>query len=839
MTYKYKITHLNEFFYDFKIKLFKKQIFKLPYKSYSTYTIVSAVYNVEKYLDDFFTSIINQSIGFEKSIQLIMVDDGSSDNSVNIIKRYQKLYPNNITYIYKENGGQASARNLGLKYVKTPWVTFTDPDDFLDKDFFKNIDIEISKNNNLAMVSSNIIFYHEKDNFYKDNHPLNYKYKNKKSIKIKDLDKNIQLSAASAIIKFELIKEFKFDEDLKPCFEDAKFINEYLLDNLEKDAIFIENARYFYRKRVDGNSTLDKKLKDKRYFLDVSSRGYLALLEYTQNELGYIPNFIQQTIIYDVYWMIKELIENYLKVISLAIEEKKCLENILIDIFKYLDVDVIKNSFLLRNNYLLLGVLKKYKNYSEYTNACVLEKYTKKYLRISYYSVTKEDKLEIFINNKKFNIDLIKIQQINLLDEFVIYKKIIYLKEVGYIKNIEVVLNNQTLVNKDKSYYKIKYFLQLGIQYDTTIKSDNFEFMEYINNKSFSKNIQINEAIYQEIRHHLGYKKHELWLFADRKYKANDNAEYLYEYIQKNHPEQKIAFVIDKNSSDYIRLKNKKFNVVSSSGIWFKIQLFKARKIISSHTDNYLLKGIGKYTLFNKDYIFLQHGVTKDNISNWLNSKDISLIITSTTDEYNSIVSDYSDYKLSSKEVVLTGMPRFEKLIEKSRAIKQEKMILIFPTWREYLADKIDKQTYKRKKNDKFYTSLYYQNYKELLTGKELEELCKNNGYKVVFMPHFAMLEYLDDFKLSSFVEVVNMQDIDIQEYLCKASILITDYSSIAFDFALLKKKIIYFQFSEEEYYSHIYDKGYFDYHKHGFGDICANISEVIKILKENLKINF
>ncbi|MBZ7989990.1 glycosyltransferase family 2 protein, partial [Campylobacter sp. RM12635] len=153
MTYKYKITHLNEFFYDFKIKLFKKQIFKLPYKSYSTYTIVSAVYNVEKYLDDFFTSIINQSIEFEKSIFLIMVDDGSTDNSANIIKRYQKLYPNNITYIYKENGGQASARNLGLKYVKTTWVTFADPDDFLDKDFFKNIDIEVSKNKNLAMLS--------------------------------------------------------------------------------------------------------------------------------------------------------------------------------------------------------------------------------------------------------------------------------------------------------------------------------------------------------------------------------------------------------------------------------------------------------------------------------------------------------------------------------------------------------------------------------------------------------------------------------------------------------------------------------------------------------------
>ena len=104
------------------------------------YTIVSAVYNVEKYLDKYFESIITQTLIFDKHIQLILVDDGSPDTSAEIIKKWQKKFPENIIYIKKENGGQASARNLGIKYVKSDWVTFIDPDDFIQYDYFEVID---------------------------------------------------------------------------------------------------------------------------------------------------------------------------------------------------------------------------------------------------------------------------------------------------------------------------------------------------------------------------------------------------------------------------------------------------------------------------------------------------------------------------------------------------------------------------------------------------------------------------------------------------------------------------------------------------------------------------
>ncbi|EED2584098.1 glycosyltransferase family 2 protein, partial [Campylobacter coli] len=131
-----KLLHLNSTYNKYLPK---------KHKGFAQYTIISAVYNVEKYLDDYFNSIINQRLDFKKNIFMVLVDDGSTDNSANIIKKYQKKYPKNIVYIYKENGGQASARNLGLKYMqennyKAPWVTFTDPDDFLDRNYFYKVD---------------------------------------------------------------------------------------------------------------------------------------------------------------------------------------------------------------------------------------------------------------------------------------------------------------------------------------------------------------------------------------------------------------------------------------------------------------------------------------------------------------------------------------------------------------------------------------------------------------------------------------------------------------------------------------------------------------------------
>ncbi|ECR2421964.1 glycosyltransferase, partial [Campylobacter coli] len=259
-------------------------------------------YNVEKYLEDYFKSIINQRLDFQNNIFLILVDDGSKDASAQIIKEYQKKYPKNIAYLYKENGGQASARNLGLKYMRennyqSRWVTFVDPDDFLDRNYFYEVDkfLEKNKNEDICMIGCNIIFYFEKNKSFRDEHSLKFKFQQgEKLITNKNLDNFIQLACNSALIKSSKICTL-FDENLKPNFEDAKFINEYLLENLESKSAFLKNAMYFYRKRQDKSSTLDTKLQNKSYYLVVPKIGYLDLL---QNIKGEIPYFIQNLILY-------------------------------------------------------------------------------------------------------------------------------------------------------------------------------------------------------------------------------------------------------------------------------------------------------------------------------------------------------------------------------------------------------------------------------------------------------------------------------------------------------------------------------------------------------------
>ena len=102
------------------------------------FSIVTAVYNVEAFLAEMIDSVVNQTIGLEH-IQLILVNDGSTDGSGTICDRYGQQYPDNIVVIHKENGGVSTARNEGLKYVRGELVNFLDSDDKLSEETLENV----------------------------------------------------------------------------------------------------------------------------------------------------------------------------------------------------------------------------------------------------------------------------------------------------------------------------------------------------------------------------------------------------------------------------------------------------------------------------------------------------------------------------------------------------------------------------------------------------------------------------------------------------------------------------------------------------------------------------
>lgn len=799
---------LDGFFRIYLAKLFSN--FKpKKYKAFTQYTIISAVYNVEKYLDDYLKFIINQRLDFKKNIFMILVDDGSTDNSAQIIKTYQKKYPKNIVYLYKENGGQASARNLGLKYMQendyqTPWVTFTDPDDFLDRNYFYEVDkfLATRKDNDICMIGCNIIFYHEKQKLYKDNHPLNFKFKN--GIQVKEncnLDNFIQLSAASCFINIRYLNKLLFDEKLKPNFEDAKFINEYLLKNINLKSVFLPNAKYFYRKREDGSSTLDDRDKTKDYYITVLNLGYLKLFKDTKTT---VPSFAQNVVLYDIFWQIKTLISNPGKLAILNNKEKDLFKELLFKNFNFIDSRNIKNFNLNAFDFFYKkGILNYFKNKDLSENIAFIESIDDKNeeILVKYYFNDIDHKIKILLDDEVAIIKHSKIRQYNLLDKVFLYEKRIWLKLKNNVKNLDIFVNSQ----------------KLKLIFNNNFINDLNEVLKVLNKQKKQR-----------------LKNSNLWLFADMSWRADDNAEHLYRYVMRNHPKQKIAFVLSKNSIDYPRLKKEGFRLIDPKGFYFKYLIYKADKIISSHIDRYIFNALGGDTLKTKDFIFLQHGVTKDDLSSWLNQRKIDLFITGMQAEYDSIAGDFNRYKFTPKEVKLTGFPRWDALLKNNQI--NTRQILIMPTWREYIVGSYSKKLMRRRFNPQFYESEYFQKWNSLLNSDSLKALWEKYFFDIIFNPHPNIMPYLKDFNIPSYVKIAKQNE-SLQTLFCNSSLMITDYSSIAFEMACLKKPVIYYQFDKKEFFvNHSYSCGYFDYRKDGFGPIAVDEEDLLKKLDNLLQ---
>jgi len=811
--------------------LSKEDLKQLEKKSNTNieYTVISAVYNVAKYLADFFESLTKQSLDFESHICLIMVDDGSPDGSAEIIQRWREKYPDNIFYYKKENGGSASARNFGLQFCQTKWVTFIDPDDFVDKDYFKEVyTFETSyQEKYFSIISCNMIFYMESNQTYVDTHPMKYRYlQGEKIVSDNDLEGMLQLSAAHAFLRYSIIKEnmLEFDERIIPNFEDAHFIGKYLL-SLEGTSIgFIPNAKYYYRKRLSGDSALDTSWTKTELFDDGLKYGCLDLLEDAKKIKGYVPEYTQRTVLYHLSWFYKAII-NHSEVISFLSDDQISNFKLLLQkIFDYIDIQTIQK-FNLSGFWLLhkIGLLGMYKKTDNPSQTFIITDYDEIKSQIQVRHIYYFQHNVIFSMNEKEILPLFsKIQKSYFLENIFIYDRTLWLN-----------------VDNDASL---------------SIKIENMETQIYMSGKSYGNEISLSEIksyliinpfteennlIREDVLNPLNQKKYkDAWLLIDRDIQADDNAEHLYRYIMHSHPGINAFFSLRRDSHDWERLKKEGFNLIEFDSYEHKLVYLYAKHLISSHADSYIMD----YLPFKWDinipktiFTFLQHGVIHNDLSNWLNSKKIDCFITTSSKEFYSIVDTNSKYKFTSREVHLTGLPRHDLLLE--GANKQEKLILIMPTWRSSIVGDIigkDTEGTIRTINENFQDTPYAQHWKSLLHSRQLLELSKTYGYKIVFSPHTNIQPYVGIMDIPKYIEVLSHSYGSVQTLFQKAALMITDYSSVAFEMGILQREVIYYQFDYKGFFNgeHAWQKGYFDYTKDGFGPVCYNEKEVMNELR-------
>ncbi|HGK4675560.1 TPA: CDP-glycerol glycerophosphotransferase family protein, partial [Kluyvera georgiana] len=330
----------------------------------------------------------------------------------------------------------------------------------------------------------------------------------------------------------------------------------------------------------------------------------------------------------------------------------------------------------------------------------------------------------------------------------------------------------------------------------------------------------------------------DAWVFMDRDFQADDNAEHLYRYVMHNHPERNIYFALNRESHDWQRLELEGFKLLDFGSDQHHEILKSCSKVISSNADHCVVNLLGPKMLAGRHFVFLQHGVIHNDLSAWLNQKEnIDCFVTSSPLEYESIAGNGSKYKYSEKEVVLTGLPRHDYLVKNNN--KPDNIILVMPTWRADIVGKSDLGGHSRSINDAFLETEFARCWVSLLGSNKFKAVLEKYNYKIVIYPHPNLIPYIEHFRVSDDIEVLMPINTRIQDVFCRSAMLLTDYTSVAFDMAVQNKPTLYYQFDEYEVLHsgrHTFSPGYFKHRRDGFGPICNTEDEVLSSLEEILK---
>lgn len=327
-----------------------------------------------------------------------------------------------------------------------------------------------------------------------------------------------------------------------------------------------------------------------------------------------------------------------------------------------------------------------------------------------------------------------------------------------------------------------------------------------------------------------------IWLISERPGEARDNGFILFEYIYNNQDIKNVYYIIDKEGIDYKKIKHFK-NLIYFGSIKHYLFYLSANIHISAHIDGGMPNRrvcdfLERNKLLNNKKVFLQHGVTKDLLEfTFYKNTRVNLFVCSAKPEQR-FIQEHFGY--SPESVKLIGLCRFDNLHD----FVARKQILVMPTWRSWLAknnfDSLEVAC------SYFITSEYYRKYSELLKNPLLNKILEDNNCDLIFYPHSDMQDFVHFFKSNSNkIKIANSSEYDIQQLLKDSSLLITDYSSVAFDFAYMNKPILYYQFDYDIFRQKQHKEGYYKYENDSFGPITNNMEQLLDEIDKCVHNNF
>ena len=211
-------------------------------------TIIVPIYNVEKYLKRCIESLVNQTL---QEIEIILVNDGSTDNSGKIAKKYQKRFKNKIIYLEKENGGLSDARNFAIPYAKGEYIAFLDSDDYVEKDTYENM-YKIAKKEKSDMVECD--FYWEY--LHKSKIDTGEIYHSKE-----EMLEEVRVVAWNKLIRREIIQKRNIEFPKGYRYEDVEFTYK-LIPYLDKVSFLKEPCIHYVQRENSISNSQNERTKE-------------------------------------------------------------------------------------------------------------------------------------------------------------------------------------------------------------------------------------------------------------------------------------------------------------------------------------------------------------------------------------------------------------------------------------------------------------------------------------------------------------------------------------------------------------------------------------------------
>ena len=781
-------------------------------------SIIVPIYNAEDTIQRCINSLMVQTFPFEK-MQIILINNNSEDTSIQICKGYAYSY-DNIYLIQEVRQGVSYARNAGLECVMGKYVMYVDADDYIGKSAIENIYQFFEKHYD----EIDLVTYYEKrmiDGKVCDEH---IRYKSLTQTGIYDLEETpfalqVRLNICVKNLPVRFDTEIGFQEDQKYCCEILK-------DKLRLG--YVKEANYFYEPLAGG--LLHQNKSPMEYF-EVSTRIFEDIFRSYEE----VPKYFQALFLHDFVWKFRE---NRFWPYHYASKDLETAQNRIRALFSKVDTAIIMS----------------YPNAQSYEAlywARIKGEYAVPYIT--------SDGVYLLANGRKLywrgDLELV-------LKKILIRKNRVYIR--GFLKspifsygcmptfsyNKDGVSHKIEVTDCGAGYYKakektntfygfeiketmtsvtmtIRFALTIDdipvpvVFYNTNTVAFSDTDQEYLTRDLlvkqdkdtlyFSKlsEREYNKAVERELQKvkeidnkntlqsALNTTDRRIWLYMDAASVTADNG-----YIQFRHDLEKEDgveryYVITNLSADYPETGSSRFILAGSQR--HRELFFMAEKILTSFMDDAVIWPLANIRksfrgVCNAEIVYLQHGVLHAHMP-WYYSKYTTMIdkvvISSAFEKMNFM----NQYDYAERDLLCTGMPRLD-LLEKGCG--HTKKILFAPSWRSYLLTQTHGEVIERASdNDKLRSSAYYKGICRLIQSEEMQHFLRQTGcmLELKLHPEFHAL-YAEAKIFEGEGMVIAPNHVDLNKY----DMLITDFSSLMYDFVYMEKPIICYMPDRNEF---------------------------------------